>query len=168
MYLHLWASLSHPIYFHQKKVPEMEFSDNVDIKNVQVCCPTPSESKVIVITPTHKKLVFTDRSCRLASPPFPEQWASLRPHLVVPIGDVVFSPDESSIVVADNRDLLRQSAKLHAGVVFRAPIPEFVECPLPLPQRSTISHHNAQNECVHTGISSLITERSTPTLNFYL
>ena len=24
------------------KVPEMEFSDKVDIKNAQVCCPTPS------------------------------------------------------------------------------------------------------------------------------
>ena len=43
MYLHVLASRSRWIYFHQKKVSEMEFSDKVDIKNSQVCCPTPSE-----------------------------------------------------------------------------------------------------------------------------
>ena len=43
MYLHVLASRSRWIDFHQKKVPEMEFSDKVDIKNAQVCCPTPSE-----------------------------------------------------------------------------------------------------------------------------
>ena len=43
MYLHLLASLSRRIYFHQKKVSEMEISDNADIENAQVCCLTPSE-----------------------------------------------------------------------------------------------------------------------------
>ena len=43
MYLHLLASLSRRIYFHQKKVSEMEFSDKADIENAQVCCSTPSE-----------------------------------------------------------------------------------------------------------------------------
>ena len=43
MYLHLLAGRSRWIYFHQKKVPEMEFSDKADIENAQACCPTPSE-----------------------------------------------------------------------------------------------------------------------------
>ena len=36
------ACLSRRIYFHQKIVPEMEFSDKADIENDQVCCPTSS------------------------------------------------------------------------------------------------------------------------------
>ena len=35
MYLHVLAAHSRWIYFQQKKVPEMEFSDKVDIKNAQ-------------------------------------------------------------------------------------------------------------------------------------
>ena len=39
---HVLASRSRWIYFQQKKMSEMKFSDKVDITNVQVCCPTPS------------------------------------------------------------------------------------------------------------------------------
>ncbi len=42
MYLHLLAGQSRRTFFHQKKVPEMEFSDKADIENAQACCPTPS------------------------------------------------------------------------------------------------------------------------------
>ena len=42
MWTVLLADQSRRTYFHQKKVPEMEFSDKADIENAQACCPTPS------------------------------------------------------------------------------------------------------------------------------
>ena len=41
--LHVWYGRSCIWFPMLPKVPEMEFSDKVDIKNVQVCCTTPSE-----------------------------------------------------------------------------------------------------------------------------